>query len=320
MDGDLKRILKESEKIISRLQLLATFFEDEVVYRIYLRSQVIHKLFDSNDELDINKLELFHLQYTETVVELLRKIKKNNEQRVSLLYDEMQLNDELITRLKHAGYSEQEFNGDKEKQAARVSRAIENLFKNLSDYSTDNPFPKNIREFGIRYSREFFHDIREETLQSLIDYKVGDVYKNAYGIIHKKLVGLQCKHDFRNSFCGGLRMDDVLLEVYRLKDTDRHFLYYPSGNLFLFCDLSTITEVDWDDTISRKSKVINDLQDKIDVLKSKIELVKTNISAEVKQLLLEYCKKTEDVSFLQNLSNVDVEANMLKSMLDTESM
>ena len=61
MDERRVNILRTSSAEISRLQLLSVFFEEEGLYKIYLRSQVIHQLFENNDELDIDKLELFHV-------------------------------------------------------------------------------------------------------------------------------------------------------------------------------------------------------------------------------------------------------------------
>ena len=57
-------ILRESTRLLNKLHLLSAFFEDEIVYKIYLRTQVIHRLYETNPELDINKLELFHVQFT----------------------------------------------------------------------------------------------------------------------------------------------------------------------------------------------------------------------------------------------------------------
>src|SRR5690349_14564643 len=102
MEDNLARILNDSNKTISKLQLLSAFFEEEIIYKIYLRSQVVHKLFETNPELDINKLELFHLQYTATAIELLKKIKTSNERNVSLIFDEIQINKELIDKINDA--------------------------------------------------------------------------------------------------------------------------------------------------------------------------------------------------------------------------
>src|SRR6476659_1752747 len=99
MDEFLLSVLNESTRIISKLQILANYFEDDVVYKIYLRTQVIHNLFETNPEINASKLELFHLQFTQSVIDLLKRIKKNNEKNVSLVYDEIQLNNDLIDKM-----------------------------------------------------------------------------------------------------------------------------------------------------------------------------------------------------------------------------
>src|SRR5215217_3330187 len=124
MDERRVDILKTSRTEISRLQLLSVFFEDEVLYKIYLRSQVIHQLFENNEELDIDKLELFHVQFTASLIELLRKIKKSNEKSVSLIYDEIDLNKELIRQMGDSVFSEKSFNLDKQKQSLKINLSL----------------------------------------------------------------------------------------------------------------------------------------------------------------------------------------------------
>src|SRR4051812_41500132 len=110
MDDNVAILLRDSNRIVSKLQLLSVFFEEEVIYKIYLRTQVIHKLFESNPELDINKLELFHLQYTTTVVDLLKKIKIANEKNVNVLFDEIHLNKEMMDNIENSVFTEKNFN------------------------------------------------------------------------------------------------------------------------------------------------------------------------------------------------------------------
>jgi hypothetical protein len=52
-------ILQESNKILSKLQLLSAFFEDEIIYKIYLRTQVIHRLYETNPELGYKQAGAF---------------------------------------------------------------------------------------------------------------------------------------------------------------------------------------------------------------------------------------------------------------------
>ena len=110
MDENRQNILNESNRVINKLQVYAVFFEEDIIYKIYLRLGVIHKLFENNTNLDINKLDLFHLQFTAPIIELLKKIKKNNEGNVSLLFDEIDLNKGLIDKLNSQLLTEKTFN------------------------------------------------------------------------------------------------------------------------------------------------------------------------------------------------------------------
>ncbi|POY36977.1 hypothetical protein C3K47_07910 [Solitalea longa] len=320
MNEDRARILKESVAFINRLQLLSAFFEEEIVYKIYLRSQIIHRSFENNTEIDINKLELFHLQFTSSVIELLKKIKKSNEQKIKLIYDEIDLNTALVEKLHNSTSNEADFDEERAEHIKKINLSIQNLYNNLSDYSKDNPFAKNINEFAIRYAKEFFHDITTDVFNQLIHHDSDDVYKNAYATIHKKLLGIQCKYNFKNTFIGGLRSGDEVLEVYKIMGTSKYFVYYGESRLFLLCDIATIQNVDWKNTVSKKVKIIQDMEDRNCLLETQVTITKSYISEDAKQLLTAYYDKIEDVSFLENITNIDVQANILKTMLNTDLM
>ncbi|MEC5145170.1 hypothetical protein [Chitinophaga sp. 212800010-3] len=320
MEDNLATILNESNKTISKLQLLSTYFEDEIIYKIYLRSQVVHKLFETNQELDINKLELFHLQYTTSVIELLKKIKSSNERNVSLIFDEIQINKDLIGSLNDSVFSEKNFNLDKQKQSLKINLSLRRLFQVLSDNSEEYPFSKNINAFSARFSQDFYYDISPELLDELIKFNPDEVYRNSNAIIHRKLMGLLCKIDFRSEFFCGLRAGNQILEVYRLPGLDRYFLFFPSKNMFLFCDLSKITEVDWTNTLSKKTRLIQELSDKNDNLMSRANALKIAIPDNVRTVLNEYYEKISDVDFLQQIGTFDVQTNILRTMLNTNSL
>ncbi len=304
--------------MLSKLQLLSVYFSEDIIYKIYLRSQVIHKLFETNPDLDINKLDLFHLQFTASLIDLLRKIKKNNENNISLLFDEIQLNKEMIDKLNDAVYTEGNYNLDKQRQSLKINLSLRKLFQVLSDDSTDSPFSKNINAFSSRFAADFFYAIEPGLFDDLITYNPAEVYKNSYATIQKKLMGLLCKYDFKTEFFCGLKTGSQIIEVYKFVDTDRHFLYFPSGNLFLFCDITKINTIDWTNNLSKKENLIQELKNKNDKLQSSAAAMKANMPAEIKTLLAEDYKKIEDINFLQNLSNVDIQANILKTMLNTD--
>lgn len=319
MDENQANILKESNKIISKLQLLANFFEDDIIYKIFLRSQVIQKLFENNPELDINKLDLFHLQFTVTVIELLKKIKRTNEQNVSVLYDEIRLNKELAETLSSSVLSELDFNEDKQRQAIKLGISLRKLYQVLSDNSREYPFSNNLETFSD-YAADFFHAVPPERLSLLIQYKPDDVYAHPHAAIHRKLMGLLCKYDFKIVFQHGLKAGNLFAELYRIQDTDRYFLFFPSRGLFLLTNMSQFTDLDFSNEVSKKTKIVQELQHKNSALEMQAGIIKTSVPEEIRKLLAEYLDKIEDVNFLQNLSNVDVQANILKTMLNTDLM
>ncbi|WP_435525767.1 hypothetical protein [Chryseobacterium indoltheticum] len=79
MNEEVAIIMSQSKRRLTRLKLLANFFENVDIIAIYIKTDIIHNLFNENQTLDFNKLELFHLQYTDSLIELLTKIKKKRK-------------------------------------------------------------------------------------------------------------------------------------------------------------------------------------------------------------------------------------------------
>jgi hypothetical protein len=304
--------------MLSKLQLLSVFFGDDIIYKIYLRSQVIHKLFETNPELDINKLDLFHLQFTQSLIDLLRKIKKNNETNVSLLFDEIQINKEMIDRLNDPYYTLANFNLEKQRQALKVNSSLRKLFQVLSDNSTDNPLSKNINAFSSRFAADFFYPITPELLQEITAYNDKDVYTDEYASIQRKLMGVLCKYEFKTEFYCGLKAGTQVAEVYKFVDDDRYYIYSLSDNLFVFVDIAKISGIDMTNNMSKKEKLVHELRDKNDKLEGNAATMKGAMPTEIKNLLADNYKKISDMSFMENISNIDVQANILKSMLNTD--
>ncbi|HMG08386.1 MAG TPA: hypothetical protein VK609_07735 [Mucilaginibacter sp.] len=304
--------------MLSKLQLLSVFFGDDVIYKIYLRSQVIHKLFETNPELDVNKLDLFHLQFTQSLIDLLRKIKKNNESNISLVFDEIQINKELIDKLNDPFYTEANFNLEKQRQALKVNLSLRKLFQVLSDNLTDNPLSKNINAFSSRFAADFFYTITPELLDELTAYIDKEVYTDEYATIQRKLMGVLCKYDFKTEFYCGLKSGNQIIEVYKFINADRYFLYAPSDSLFVFLDIAKIANIDFSNNLSKKEKLMHELKDKNDKLEGNASAMKSFMPPEIKNLLADDYKKISDINFLENISNIDVQANILKSMLNTD--
>ncbi|PWS30345.1 hypothetical protein [Pedobacter paludis] len=318
MDEYRLNILKQSNTEINRLQLLSVFFDEEIVYKIYLRSQVIHQLFAGNEDLEIEKLELFHLQFTASVIDLLKKIKKSNEKNVVLLYDEINLNEELIERMSGAVVSQKNFNIDKQRQSLKINQTLRKLFEVLSDLTSDFPFAKNINVFSSKYANDFYFDLKTDQFSKLIDYQTKQVYTNVFATIEKKLMGKLCKYDFKTEFFIGLKSGELVIEVYKFLETDNYFLFFPSRNLFLFCDIEILNGLDQSNNLSEREKIVQELQYKNDKLSSNAAVLKTAIPDEIIALLEDSYHKISDINFLNHLNNFDVQSNILKAMLKTD--
>jgi hypothetical protein len=318
MDENRLNILNQSNRMLSKLQLLSVYFGDDIIYKIYLRSQVIHKLFESNPELDINKLDLFHLQFTQSLIDLLRKIKKNNEGNISLVFDEIQINKEMIERLNDPTYTLANFNIEKQRQALKINLSLRKLFQVLSDDSTENPLSKNINSFSSRFAADFFYTISNDLVEEVTAYDIKDVYKDEYATIQRKLMGVLCKYDFKTEFYCGLKSGSQVIEIYKFVEVDRYFLYAPQDSLFVFFDIAKISDIDMSTNLSKKEKLVYELKNKNDKLEGNAAAMKVYMPAEITNLLAENYKKISDISFLDDITNIDVQANILKSMLNTD--
>ena len=318
MDDNRNTIFINSARVITKLQLLSVFFEDEMVYKIYVRTQVIQKLFEHNPDLDINKLDLFHLQYTESVIELLRKIKRSNEKNVSIAEDEIVYNEELIQKIRETIRTEENFEHAKQARAIVINKSLSQLFQNLSGYSALPPFPKDIGAFSEKYAPAFFIEISPALFYELTEFNPAEVYKNGYGIIEKKLLGWQCKQEFKNVFICGLKAGESELEVYKLEKTDEYFIFYPERNLFLDINFTKIQKVYVPAPLSKQEKIIRELSEKNVTLKNSMDEIKTGIPAEIKPLLNDYYQKINTLDFMND--EFDIQANILKAMLNTDGL
>jgi hypothetical protein len=59
VNDDAVNILSQSKRRLTKLKLLANFFENVDIISIYIKTDIIHNLFQENKGLDYNKLELF---------------------------------------------------------------------------------------------------------------------------------------------------------------------------------------------------------------------------------------------------------------------
>ena len=96
MNDEIASIMSQSKRRLTKLKLLSNFFENIDIISIYIKTDIIHQLFENNETLDYSKLELFHLQYTDSLIELLTKIKKKKETDLLAIISEININNQYI--------------------------------------------------------------------------------------------------------------------------------------------------------------------------------------------------------------------------------
>lgn len=319
MDDNRAEILETSTRTIEQLYDLTVFFEDQTIMNIYLQNQVIHKLFEDNPDMDVNKLELYHIQFTMTLVELLEKIKKKNERIVGMMKSEIELNNDMMQKLRKAIAMEGSFEGEKVQQALKVSRSIYNFHKILSSQSRDYPFLENTTIFGLKFYKEYFFEVDPQLQEALIGYSSSDVYRNSYGAIGRGLLTTLAANSYAIDFFAGIRIGNLLAEIYRIRNNNTYFIFVPSKNLFLQVEMSLFTDKDeWIAELSKKESTIKDLTIKNIELEKNIKSNLKKIDDDIADLLKENLKKVTDIDFLADLENVDIQANTLKAMLETK--
>ncbi|MDU1904705.1 MAG: hypothetical protein E6772_07970 [Dysgonomonas sp.] len=311
-------ILEESEKTIGKLYELTQFFEDSSIMKIYLQTQVIHKLFEENSDIDINKLELYHIQFTTTLIDLLDKIKKRNERVVGMKDNELMLNNEMIAKLRKAINEEGGFDAEKQKQSERITRSIYALHKALSSQSTEYPFKDNLSAFSLKFYREYFYEFESSLLPEVTSYNNQDVYRNSFGTIGKTLLNDLMAKMYKVDFFAGAKVGNILMEIYKIKDMDKYMLFIPAKNSFLPCDLKVFPVEEWEDPSSKKENSIKDLMKKNLELERDIKRYQKLIDNDIKELLEENYNKIAELDFLADLENIDIQANTLRTMLETK--
>jgi len=315
-------IFKDSQKKIQKLHLLNAFFEQVELFSIFTKTKLIHSFFENNtEELDVSNLALFHLQFTESLLEVLNKLKKSNELNVRLILEEIRINEDEIQALKRNISSKNSFESEAKTQVNKIKSLLKEIYEILSFSLDKNPINSEIEIFSLKYNKEYFAEIEQSEFHEIIEYKKGLVYENPFFTIHKKLLGLLNRHQYEFNFIAGIKAGGIPLELYFIPKENEYFVFIPTLKYFLMLELNEYKSFSIETlnktNISPKEKYIKELKSKIEMLEKSIPTVKTHIPDTVKDLLIEYHKKISDMNVLKQLNNLDSEANVLKTMLNT---
>ncbi|MFH7012752.1 hypothetical protein ACHRV5_12835 [Flavobacterium sp. FlaQc-52] len=308
------RIIKDSNRKLVILELLSNFFNHKDLVGVLVRTKIIHTLFQNNRILDINKLELFHIQFTNSLIDLFQKIKKSKEQQYLLITDEIYINDDIVSKLK-VEIGETKFAKQMQLHAQNMSKKIEELYQ-LFVSDTDSFFNWNdIVAFSQNIQAEYYREITIEQYEKLSQFNKS-VYENAHAKFEKKLLGRLNILNFKIKFLCGLVCNNETIEIYEFRDSNDKFVFVTNEKSFYFWNEEVTLGVDISKNGSAKESILRDLKTKNAELKKELSTIKTTLPETVLEVLKEYHEKISSVDFLDELQNVDEQTNILKTMLN----
>lgn len=310
-----KEILKNSKRRIQKLKLLSKFFGPTDLVNIIIKTEIIQSYFDTKSEtgLDFNKLELFHLQYTDSLIVLLEKIKKQKENTILSIYKELDANEEYIDSFRAGENGGKSFNLDMKYQNAYISEFLENIYSNLTDVRKPMEY-KKIRELSNNYALEYYRKTAKmEYLLRLPDIKYYE-YENVD--VERKLLGKLNTSNFKIRFLCGYNLNNQIFELFKITDTDEDFIWNLQINEFYLLADDIGVLLDKSKNTSSKNSLVVELENKNKELEEKAKILKTELPEEVVQILEQYRESLENQGILNHILNIDEELNILQSMLN----
>lgn len=309
--------ISESAKKLLVLKMLSNFFNHKDLFAVYIRTKVIHNLFESNKNLDANKLDLFHVQYTSSLIDLFQKLKKAKEQQYLLIADEIYINDDLIQKLEKDAEG-RNFAEEAKRHSQNMSVKLRQLYQVLDKGDAGGTLSwGDIMIFSTRLGQEFYRDITDgEKFLQLTDTESKNTYQTEYAVIEKKLMGKLNKLNFRVKFTCGLRYQSEYVEVFDFIDSNDKFVFINGIKTFYLLDAEMAKGLDLSKNLSSKASIIYDLKQKNDFLRDRLATIKTSLPNDVEDVLGGYLDKISGVDFLEELQNVDEQTNILRAMLN----
>lgn len=314
---EAKELIIQSEKRLNKLKILTNFFNQAKVIAILVRTRVIHDVFSSNRTLDANKLELFHLQYTDSLLELLLKLKKNIEQKYLLLNNEIQINNDIIKSLENEVENDDFF--VKVKQHNLVMQQImERLYNELAYDKKSNQLVglEKMNQLSNELGIEFYRKIALTDYENLHKLSTNQMYDIFSFRIEKKLLGKLNIQQFKFKFLCGLQFNNEFIEIYEFIHFNEYFVFFKDKKEFLFINPKSFSTINFSKNNSNKKEIVLELKTKNLDLTNKAEHSLKNIPHDIEVVLNDYLDKISSLEFLDELQSIDEQTNVLRTMLN----
>ncbi|WP_374461000.1 hypothetical protein [Chryseobacterium taeanense] len=302
--------MSQSKRRLTKLKLLANFFENVDIISIYIKTDIIHNLFQENKELDYSKLELFHLQYTDSLIELLTKIKKQKENDMLAVIKEIEVNNKYI-----ANFEEKHTDGfetERKMYSGIFSNHLKNLYKDL----TEDKFRlkwDSVLYFYKKYASEFYRsNVDEELLKS----GAFPAYQYQDYQIERKLLGRLNIQNFKVRFVCGYSITGNEYELFKIFQSEDHFIFDIEGRKMYLIDPKKMEKLDTMPNESNLGTIVSQLKSKNEHLDEAMNERKKILPEQVINVLKDYIKNLENTDIMSKIFDINEETNILRAMLN----
>uniref|UniRef100_UPI004049B743 hypothetical protein n=1 Tax=Flavobacterium sp. TaxID=239 RepID=UPI004049B743 len=310
-------IIKDSEKRLSKLKVLTNFFNQSQIVAISVRTKVIHDLFALNKSLDINKLELFHLQFTDSLLDLLVKLKKNVEQKYLQINNEIQINTDIINS--YTNKIKKDVFADRVKTHNLIMQTfMESLYHDLA-FDNKVSVLTNLKvknDLSNEMGHEYYRKLSVQAFEQLNAITSSSVYLFLDFKIDKKLLGRLNIQKFQFKFKCGFQFNNQFIEVYEFIHCNEYFIFLKDKNEFLDIEISDFKDIDFSKNISNCREIILKLKRKNVELTNQAERAIKTIPNDIALVLIDYYDKISSMEFMGDLQNIDEQTNVLRTMLN----
>ena len=310
-----KEILKKSKRRVQKLKLLSKFFGQTELINIIIKTEIIQSYFETKSELglDFNKLELFHLQYTDSLLVLLDKIKKQKEANILTIYKEIDANKDYIDSFIDRENGGRDFEIERKYQNGYVSEFLENIYSNLTDVRKPLDY-KKIRELSNNYAVEYYRTTAK--LEFLISLPNIRCYEYENVDVERKLLGKLNSNHFKIRFLCGYNINNQIFELFKITDIDEDFIWNLQINEFYMITEDISVLLDKSPNTSSKKSFVTELNTKNKELEERAKILKSTLPEQVLSILEKYKENLENQEIINQLLRIDEELNILNSMLN----
>ena len=308
------KILNDSKRRLQKLKILENFFKQPDLVGIAVRTEIIHSFFEKNIEaLDASKLELFHLQYTDSLIELLRKLKKQKEATILNIDTEINAHKAYLAQLARSDKRENSFETDQRFHEIEVSALLEAAYSTLTGlYKPYNL--SSIRSFPNQYAQSYFRDDDDVTHLLLVQ---GTKLYTLEGLsIERLLLSRLATKNFKLRFVCGYCASRQYFELFRILGSDDEFIWNLQTNGFYLLKEAFKHQLNREKNTCNSGTLEGELDRKIGILEEKRKEVRNSFPDDVKELLKKYRETIDNNNLTDEQLNIEEEKNILNSMLD----